>query len=250
MEDRPPAAPDPAHGPSAAPPSPPAGPSPPPPPQGPAEPVIAWEQPGLDVFSGFFRTVGELLGAPRKAFERMPVTPSFGRPLAFAIIAGWIGVLAGTFWDLLLRGRVLRFLQEFAPSAGEEHWGKISAVWRALVALAAPLWLPIALLIGAGLLHLFLLLVGGAQRGFIATFRVQCYAWVTQMLAVFPVCGQAVGALWSLILTIIGLSAVHRISTGKATLAVLLPVLLCCGCVALAIALFGAAIFAALGSRP
>jgi hypothetical protein len=63
------------------------------------------------------------------------------------------------------------------------------------------------------------------------------------------VCGQFVGLVWGLVLNIIGLSVLHRISLGRAALAVFLPLVLCCACVALAIALFGAAIFGALGAH-
>lgn len=213
-------------------------PSPPPP----SEPALPWEQPGLGVFQAFGQTLAMLFGSPRKAFERMQVTGAFGRPLVFAIVVGWIAVLAGTFWNLLLRG----WVQEFVPWAGE-RWGDISAVARIVGAMTAPLWLPIGLLVGACITHLFLILVGGAKRGFAATFRVQCYAGATMLLAVIPACGQVVGLVWSLVLSVIGLSAAHRISTGKAALAVLLPLLLCCGCMALGVALFGAAILAALG---
>jgi hypothetical protein len=183
-----------------------------------------------------------LASTPRRAFERMPVTSAFGRPLVFAIVVGWIAVLAGTFWNLLLRG----WVQELMPWAGG-RWGEISAMARIAVAMTAPLWLPVGILVGACIAHLFLMLVGGAKRGFAATFRVQCYAAAPTLLAVIPACGQLAGVVWSIVLAIIGLSAAHRITTGKAALAVLLPLLLCCGCIALGALLFGAAIFGALG---
>jgi hypothetical protein len=113
--------------------------------------------------------------------------------------------------------------------------------------MAAPIYIPIGLLIGAAFQHLFLFLVGGAKRGFLATFRVQCYAGASLIFAVVPACGSIVGVIWSLVLAVIGLSAAHQISTGKAAAAVLLPLLLCCGCISVCFALFGAALMSQFG---
>jgi hypothetical protein len=236
MEDRPPAVPDPPYASgtpyaSGPPPTPPAG-----------GEIIPWERPGLDVFSAFGRTVAGLLRSPRRTFETMPVIPAFGRPLAFGIVVGWIGVLAGTFWNLLLKG----WLQSMLPWANQEMSGW-SSTFRIIGAMAAPIYIPIGLLIGAAFQHLFLFLVGGAKRGFIATFRVQCYAGASLILSIVPMCGSLAGVIWSLALAVIGLSVAHQISTGKALAAVLLPLLLCCGCIATCFALFGAAIMSQMG---
>ena len=39
-----------------------------------------------------------------------------------------------------------------------------------------------------------------------------------------------IAGIWALILNCIGLARAHEIETGRAVLAVLLPVILCCGC--------------------
>jgi hypothetical protein len=223
-------------------PSPPFEPPPPPPPAPPAAEIIPWERPGVNAFEGFGRTIQMLLRAPARAYASMPIDASFGRPLIFGILTSWIGVLAGTFWNLLLRG----WMQEMLPWA-DERWNEMSGTMRIVSAMVAPVWIPIALLIGAGIQHLFLFVVGGARNGFAATFRVQCYAAAPMVLAIIPACGSIAALIGSCILAIIGLAAAHRISRGKAAAAVLLPALLCCGCIGIGIAIFGAAIFGALG---
>jgi hypothetical protein len=62
----------------------------------------------------------------------------------------------------------------------------------------------------------------------------------TLPLAIVPFCGGAIGGIWGMICTIIGLAQAQETSTGKAAAAVLIPLVLCCG---LAI-LFSAAIIA------
>jgi hypothetical protein len=91
-----------------------------------------------------------------------------------------------------------------------------------------------------------LTLLGGASRGFAATLRVMCYAQTTQLAVVLPGLGGLIGFVWRLILEIVGLSQAHKTEGWKATLAVLLPLLLCCVCIAVGIAAFGAAVGQAL----
>ena len=73
-----------------------------------------------------------------------------------------------------------------------------------------------------------LMLVGGADKGFEATARVCSYAQASQLAQVIPFCGGLLSLVWSLILLIVGLSTAHGISRGKAAVAVILPVVLCC----------------------
>jgi len=234
MEERPPMSPEPG--------PPMYGFAPPPPTPPPALPVIPWEQPGLHVFSAFFQTAGMLLSSPRQSFERVANTTRVARPLVFGLIVGLVGVAAETFWNLLLRD----LLPEFFPWADDRY--RVSQAFAVMGAATAPVWLPMFLVLVAALQHLFLFLVGGAKRGFVATFRVVAYSWVTMPLAIIPMCGQLAGGIWNIVLLVIGLSAVHQISTGRAAAAVLLPLILCCACVGMALALFGAAIFGALGA--
>jgi hypothetical protein len=93
----------------------------------------------------------------------------------------------------------------------------------------------------AGILHLMLLLLGGARRGFEATFRVACYAHATTLLLVVPFCGAPVMMIWRIVAYVIGLAEAHQISHGKALAAVLLPLLaLCCCCLGIIFSLAGA----------
>jgi hypothetical protein len=66
---------------------------------------------------------------------------------------------------------------------------------------------------------------------------------------VVPLAGGFIAVVWGIVLYVIGLSRVHHTSTGKAVLAVLLPFVLCCVCIAIAFATMGAAIVAAIGAN-
>jgi hypothetical protein len=110
-----------------------------------------------------------------------------------------------------------------------------SLVWIVI----APVFLVVAVFFGTALTHVCLMIVGGAKRPFEATFRV--YSYVLGAVALFnliPCCGWCVGIVWGIVAEIIGLAEVHQIGRGRAAVAVLLPILLCCGLLA-AMALAG-----------
>jgi len=207
-----------------------------PPPPGPELAPIPWEQPGVGFFAAFYDSLLLLATRPRQAFERVGVTSAIMRPLGFAVLVGWPGILASTLWDLALRQQ----MEAWMPWASDPRWER-SPVMEIGFALAAPCWLPVLLLLAGALQHLFLWMVGGAKRGFTQTFRVLCYAQVSSLLGLLPLCGSLLALVWHVVLIVIGLSAVHRVTTGRAVFAVVLPALLCCGCLAALISIFGAA---------
>ena len=72
-----------------------------------------------------------------------------------------------------------------------------------------------------GLMHLFVLLLGGKGR-YIGTFNVLCYSAASQVLSIIPFVGPWVAGIWGLVVTVMGYKKVHQLSTGKAVLAVAL----------------------------
>jgi len=64
---------------------------------------------------------------------------------------------------------------------------------------------------------------------------VVLYSQTAQVAQVIPLFGDLIATLWGLILCIIGVAAAHRTTTGKAAAAVLLPIVLCCVCIGMAI---------------
>jgi hypothetical protein len=92
----------------------------------------------------------------------------------------------------------------------------------------APLFVIIGVFIAAAVLHLMLMIVGGAANGFEATVRVVCYTQTAQLAGIIPFCGGIIALIWTVILYVTGFSIAHRTTQGKAIVAVLLPVVLCC----------------------
>jgi len=239
MEDRPPDAPIPPAPYVASPPGPPPGSPPGPPPAGAAFP---FEEPGRGFVSGFFATVKLIYSKPRQAFERMPLTSDVLRPYLFALIAGWIGIAGGVFWQTVF-GSLMSSMRSMAGMGGDDTRFLMPMLMGPLALVWAPFAIAIGVLVGSLITHLFLMLLGAAKSGFVATLRVLCYAQAATLLHLFPACGSLVGGIVGIVFTIIGLSAVHRVGNGRAAAAVLLPGVLCCVLVIWMVMLLGGAAF-------
>jgi len=201
--------------------------SPPPPTATPMPPIpIPWEDPArTSAFERFAETVKLLATRPGEAYARMPTAGGIGSPLLYAIVVGWIGIAIAVVWNMLFQGMWIPFM-----GAGEEAavMAGFTAAWAVGMIIVAPILVIVGVFIGAAILHLMLMIVGGANNGFEATVRVVCYAQTAQLAGIVPICGGLVSLVWAIILYVLGLAAAHRTTQGKAVLAVVLPVVLCC----------------------
>jgi hypothetical protein len=210
---------------------------------------IPWaERDRLGLLTALVETTREVLGSPTRFFRTMPVTGGIGSPLLYAVIVGWIGLVAAALYQAVFRSIVGPSFGAFggrpeltAALGFAESWGGFI-----VQAVLGGIFVVIGVLFGAGILHLMLLLLGGARRDFEATLRVVAFAQATSVVFLLPFCGQFVGGVWALVLYVIGLAQAHEISSGKAAAAVFLPILLLCCCCAGIMALFAGAIASVL----
>ena len=186
----------------------------------------------IGFFTALVDTTLQVLSKPRAFFGGMAVERGFGGPLVYAVLVGYVGLLATAVYDAVFDSLVggqtpdLGLGPEFDRALALVQGGP--GLLMQLV--VGPFALALALFIGAGLNHLGLLLVGGARRGFEATFRVGAYTKAASVVSLLPVCGPFVAIVWSLVLTIIGLQTVHETTLGKAVAAALLPFAIGCCC--------------------
>ena len=112
--------------------------------------------------------------------------------------------------------------------------------------ILAPIFAAIGLFIGAGILHLLvMLIVGSRNSGFEATFRVGAYAAVTSLVSWIPFIGGIL-SLYGIYLAIVGIREMHNTTTGKAALVVLIPAAVVLLLFLLLAAVIGALIFGAM----
>ena len=46
---------------------------------------------------------------------------------------------------------------------------------------------------------------------------------------ILPICGGLISGIWCIVVQCIGLTRAHQTTTGRALLAILLPIIVCCG---------------------
>jgi hypothetical protein len=194
---------------------------------------IPWEQRDrLGFLTAFIETTRQVLLAPTDFFKAMPVTGGLGAPFVYGVLAGYIGLAVQAVYDAILRTIVGPRLD---PFSADPRFAQLAGFFEGGVGLvgtliAGPFLLALFLFVGAGITHLFLLLLGGARRGFEATFRVVAYSSAAALFSILPFCGGLVGLVWRAVAMILGLAEAHGIGKGTAAGAVLLPALLVCCC--------------------
>jgi len=185
-------------------------------------------------FNAFVETLVMVLTKPDLAFRTMKTEGGLGEPLLYAVIGGALGVIVWFIFSLVLNS--FGFLNPkdtgFGPMVGMSVSFAI-LVWRLVAVAVAPF-------IFGGLVHLSLILVGGANKAFETTFRVISFSQGSAApLQLVPCCGGLVALVWCLVANCIGVARAHEIDTGRATVAVFLPVIVCCGGGILLLFVFG-----------
>jgi len=185
--------------------------------------------------NAFIETLAMVLTKPDLAFRTMKTEGGLGEPLIYALIGGCVGGIVSLLLSLGLQSMGLFAGQRdaFTAMAG------IGIGMIGLIVLV-PVFIVIGLFIGAAIVHLCLMIVGGANKSFETTFRVLAFSQgSTGPLQVLPVCGGLIAFVWALVVDCIGLARAHETSTGRAVLAVLLPLIVCCGAGIFFLIMFG-----------
>jgi hypothetical protein len=184
---------------------------------------LPWEhRQELGFLKAFFDTVGMVLTKPNEAFGMMKTEGGLMEPLLFALIGGSAGMIVSFLMQIGLQS--VGFMADRNSAILGMGMGIVFGV------ILMPVIIVCLMFIASGILHLCLMIVGGAKKPFETTFRVVCFSsGSTYLLAMIPVCGGMISALYNLVLECMGLARAHETEIGKAVMAVLLPILVCCG---------------------
>jgi hypothetical protein len=185
-----------------------------------------WEDmASLGFFTALFRTMKEVLFAPSEFFRKMPVSKGLAPPLFYGVILGFVGALIAILLQVILFGSVGNFPGEQGVEGVERGIHLFQTTFIIIYAIFLPILIAVGLFIASGIFHLCLLIVGAGKRGFEATFRVVAYTSSTQVFAIVPVVGAFIVTIYNLVLWTIGFRESHRTTTGRAFIAVLLPMI-------------------------
>jgi hypothetical protein len=187
---------------------------------------LPWENRGqLGFVKAFSDTLVMVLIKPVEAFRIMRTEGNFVDPLIYAVIGGSIGCIVYLLFTLV-------FGSFGAMGGGRNPLGAMfgAGIGMIFMIILVPLWIAVSMFIGSAIIHVCLMLVGGAKRSYETTFRVMCFACgSTQPLLIIPICGGFISGIWGLVAECIGLAHAHETDMGRAVLAILLPLIVCCG---------------------
>lgn len=193
-----------------------------------AESGLPWEhRQQLGFFKAFFDTASVLLTKPSEAFVMMKREGGLTDPLLFGLIGGSAGTIASALFQL--------GFQSLLGIGGKNNLVELFGIGLVIgFFILTPLFVAAGMFIGSGILHLCLMLFGGANKPFETTFRVVCFSsGAAYLFSIIPFCGGYITPVYNIVLECIGISRAHEITMGKAVLAVLLPLIICCGIFAL-----------------
>jgi len=216
-------------------------PLPPPPPYGgPPQEGLPWERRAeLGFVNAFLETIKLFITNPTEAWQRTREKGDYAEPLIFAIIVSWIGIAVSSVWSSLF-GQAWTTL--LPPEIKEKLGSAFATNTGALLIQVglAPIFVLIGLFIGAAIYHVSFMIVGATKdstSGFEGTFRAVSYSSVSQLANVIPFVGGLAAVVLNLILMVMGAVRMHRTTQGKAIAGILIPLLLCCVCIAVVVAL-------------
>ncbi|MBL8114107.1 MAG: YIP1 family protein [Acidobacteria bacterium] len=212
------------------------------PPEPPAGPGTPWETaPGIDL-NALLQTFALFVTKPVEAYTRTRASGDYTKPILYALVTGIAGAILGTIWGLVIPPNLAGLPPEFVEKLGFLLRPGVGQV------LVSPFSVLFGIFVGGAVLHVCALITGclkDSKGGFEGTLRVVAYGQTAALAAVVPFVGPFVSGIWTMVLWVIGIRALHRTTTGKAVFAVLLPVALCCICGIVAVVFAGAAIFGA-----
>src|SRR5436190_3818116 len=163
---------------------------------------LPWEnRQQIGLVKAWLDTVSLLIAKPSEAFAMMRPEGGLMDPLLFGLIGG----CAGTIVSILFQG-----LMQSIPGFGGGNdffraFGIRSWAFFLIYAVLSPLFLVVGLFIGSAILHLCLMLVGGANRSFETTFRVACFTTgAANLFSMIPMCGGFIAAIYNIVLQCIG----------------------------------------------
>jgi hypothetical protein len=197
----------------------------------------------------FIETVKGFILSPVEAFQK--VRPAdLGDALKYYLILVVINTILSLIISLVVLSSVWATLNALLPGLGLGA-PALAGFGLVIFAILMIFLLFVFLFIGAAWLHLWVWICGG-RKGYLQTLKAIAYGNTPYLLLGWiPIVG-IIGAIWSFILSMIGVRELHEISTGRAVAAVILAaVIILIIIILVAAALFIAAVsMGPIGSGP
>ncbi|RLG13654.1 MAG: hypothetical protein DRN71_04415 [Candidatus Nanohalarchaeota archaeon] len=174
----------------------------------------------------WYKTAKEVILRPMEFFKTMPTTGGFGEPLKFALINIVI--------TLILTAVILTEIPNTIPGLQLKKWTAIygaetaGITWTLMTLISGIIYIFIL----SGIYHLLLKLFGAKER-YEATFRVVAYITVFNIFSTISLIEMTAAKIVSFLITlyvlylmVLGFRDAHKISSLRAAIVVLLPIII------------------------
>jgi hypothetical protein len=186
-----------------------------------AEKAVPWESvQSLGVGPALLRTLRECLLEPYLFFTKVAVSRNTGMAFVYALILGSIGSVLGFVWTYFFLGsEVFSSLPWLDKLAGGNKYSAAALILMPIIIAAKELFLTLYF-------HTLIFLSRARRRDFKSTFIAVCYAESTAILNLVPVAGSLLSPVFSIFILAAAFSKIHRMSTLKAVVIILLPLVI------------------------
>jgi hypothetical protein len=212
--------------------------------------VLPWEiRPSRDPAGALVESAKLFATNPDEAWRITPERGGLERPLLYGLIVSFVGAVFAFVYRWIF---VSPFSRMFSHPAFRRFGWMMGGRPRGCSVVVFPITAAITAVLGlfivAAVLHLFVLLVGGARSstsGFEGTFRVVGYASTASVAQVIPFIGGLIAIVWWIYIAAKGIQRMHRTTSGRALAAILLPMAAVAVCIFIAMIAVLGLLFAA-----
>jgi hypothetical protein len=190
--------------------------------------TLAWdERESVGMWRSFWRTSVAMMSHPIQTLTTARADAPLGSSILFSVLA----LVAGMGPTLAIYAGIFGVVGLTMPTSDLKLGSSAVFIPLAIIFYVILLFmLQVAgLLFTAGLDHVALMMLGERPRAYAVSVRAGALAMGPYLIGLVPVCGIYVFPIWSIVLRIFAVMHLHNVSAGKATAAVLLPLVLLCG---------------------
>jgi hypothetical protein len=206
---------------------------------------VPWEseRASVGMLAAWWKTAKACMFGPDNFFREMSSVGGLEQALGFNVLGVTVFGLIGQTLTMLL-------FAILGTAVGGANQGLAFAVQAPIQLVCMAVFVPIAaaisLFVGAAIYHV-IALICGANGTFETTFRILGYGMgSTSVLNVVPYLGPMVAFFWNIAIVYYGFLHCHRMSSGRALMVALFPLLFTLCCLGVVGVVFGGALIAAI----
>lgn len=180
----------------------------------------------IGFFPALVQTARGVMLDPANTFAQMRREGGLGAPLGYDVLMSSAASVILFVYNFGYQALFSSFMPKselpFSQMAA-------SSTIMGVMVILTPVFTVFGAFLGAGVLHLILMLCQGARYPFETTFRTHAYCMGGVMpLCLIPFCGVYAAVIWAIVSMCIGVARAHETTSGRSVLSVLLTCVVCC----------------------